>query len=347
MDIALTRAEIARMMRDVSAFDKARLLAELERDVVKDQTYRLLPLGDDAAQYLRHKRKRLTEGSYEQYEGTLNKFCRYFADLRGVIDFEPPVGTERVEDFLDSTFGDCKPRTYNRHLYVLRDFFKFHVLRGSLVANPMLTVEAAKSRDVHRTTFTGDQIRAIIASQPEVRDRLALRLLLDYGLRKGSLRAIQFMHFDHHQHRITVFAKGGKVRLLPIPSKPFWHDLERYIVESQANPADFLMCQQKFIPGRGVWRYPDKPMGSTGLHNWWYRCLENAGVVAKGTQSGERMHKARHTAGQRLLDATGNLKAAQKLLGHASIATTGNLYTDWDLEQLAASLKGVLEDDDE
>ena len=49
------------------------------------------------------------------------------------------------------------------------------------------------------------------------------------------------------------------------------------------------------------------------------------------------MHKARHTAGQRLLDATeGNLKAVQKLLGHASIQTTGDVYTDWDIEQLAA-----------
>ena len=50
------------------------------------------------------------------------------------------------------------------------------------------------------------------------------------------------------------------------------------------------------------------------------------------------MHKARHTAGQRLLDATGNLKAVQKLLGHTSIQTTDDVYIDWDVEQLAASL---------
>jgi site-specific recombinase XerC len=37
------------------------------------------------------------------------------------------------------------------------------------------------------------------------------------------------------------------------------------------------------------------------------------------------MHKARHTAGQRLLDTTGNLKAVQKLLGHESIQTTGDI----------------------
>jgi site-specific recombinase XerC len=37
------------------------------------------------------------------------------------------------------------------------------------------------------------------------------------------------------------------------------------------------------------------------------------------------MHMARHTAGQSVLDSTGNLKAVQKLLGHSSITTTGDI----------------------
>ena len=59
------------------------------------------------------------------------------------------------------------------------------------------------------------------------------------------------------------------------------------------------------------------------------------------------MHKSRHTAGQRVLDATGNLKAVQKLLGHASIQTTGDIYADWDIDQLAATMADVLAEDDE
>jgi site-specific recombinase XerC len=59
------------------------------------------------------------------------------------------------------------------------------------------------------------------------------------------------------------------------------------------------------------------------------------------------MHKARHTAGQRVLDATGNLKAVQKLLGHSSIQTTGDIYADWGIDQLARTLADVLSDDDE
>jgi integrase len=117
------------------------------------------------------------------------------------------------------------------------------------------------------------------------------------------------------------------------------------------------MCQQKTIPygprdadGKrsvGVRRFPDKPMSDHGLHRWWYGCLERAGIVTQGTLSGERMHKARHTAGQRVLDATGNLKAVQKLLGHASIQTTGDVYADWDIDQLAVTLADVLTEEDD
>lgn len=96
----------------------------------------------------------------------------------------------------------------------------------------------------------------------------------------------------------------------------------------------------------GVRRYPAKPMSDHAAHDWWYRCLATAGIVAPDTTSGERMHKSRHTAGQRVLDATGNLKAVQKLLGHASIQTTGDIYADWDIDQLAATMADVLADDE-
>jgi len=91
-------------------------------------------------------------------------------------------------------------------------------------------------------------------------------------------------------------------------------------------------------------RFPDQPMANHGLHDWWYRCLARSGIVPGRVTSGERMHKARHTAGQRVLDKTGNLKAVQKLLGHTTIQTTGDIYTDWDVDQLAETLRQVVED---
>lgn len=71
-------------------------------------------------------------------------------------------------------------------------------------------------------------------------------------------------------------------------------------------------------------------MSDHGAHDWWYRCQERAGLVAAGQTSGARMHRTRYTAGQRILDATGNLKAAQALLRHTSISTTADTTSsDW------------------
>jgi site-specific recombinase XerD len=315
------------------------------REALKDKSYQRYPMGEEAAAYLRVKRKRLTDSSYRDYESCLDKLARHFTDLEPE-DFEPPVGTQRLEEFIDALWGAKEPRTFNKNLSIIGDFFEFQVRRGRLHGDPTTSIERAKARGVYRTTFTADQRRAIIASQDNLRDRIALRLLLDYGLRKGSLQAVRFKHFDHVRKRLTIFAKGGKVRALPLPDPAFWHDLERLILDSQAEPHYFLMQRTKGN-GAAITLIPDEPMGVHGMHRWWYRCLERAGVVAEGTTSGERMHKARHSAGQRLLDHTGNLKAVQQLLGHQSIATTGDIYVGWDEEQLAASLESVLRKESE
>ncbi|MGZ6584261.1 MAG: site-specific integrase, partial [Solirubrobacteraceae bacterium] len=139
------------------------------------------------------KRKRLTDSSYRDYERGLDKLARYFPDLE-LADFEPPVGTERVEEFLDAQYGGGSPRNYNKNLSILRDFFKAAVLRGRLHGDPTLPIERARARGVYRTTFTPDQRRATLAAAEERRDRIALRLLFDYGIRKGTLKAVQFKH---------------------------------------------------------------------------------------------------------------------------------------------------------
>jgi integrase len=337
----LTLDDAKRMLREQAP----EWVAEEYRERMRDKSYQLCPLGHAAASYLHAKRKRLTDSSFRDYEGCLDKLARYFPDLE-LADLEPPIGVNRIEEFLDATWGRREPRTYNKNLSIVKDFIRWQIVRGELHGDPTLPIERARSRQVYRTTFTNDQRRAIIASADELRDRIALRLLLDYGIRKGALTAVQFKHFDHQRRRLTIFTKGQKVRELPIPHPAFWLDLERHILDVEARPEHYLMPRMK---GNGASTSLDAklPMGAHGMHSWWYRRLEAAGVVPTGTTSGERMHKARHTAGQRVLDATGNLKAVQKLLGHSSIQTTGDVYADWDIDQLATTMAQVLAEDEE
>lgn len=341
------------MSATLDAYQQA---ARILREAVKDKSYRVYPMGQEAGEYLRWKRGRITPETYRDIEAFLDKLAREFPDL-GMVDFEPPVGTQRLEEFLDRLWGDRAPRTYNKNLSWCKDFFKWAVLKGKLHGDPSLPLVPHKKRDVHREIFGDDHRARIMADGPDPenmrRDRIALYLLIKWALRKGALRRIQFKHCDLNRRVLTVFTKGEKVRHLKILDGAFWDDLEKLIFETGAEPSHYLLCRQKAIfrgydrqtgePRMENYQFRDQPMGVHGLHDWWYGCLQRAGIVPAGTTHGERMHKARHTAGQRVLDATGNLKAVQKLLGHASISTTADVYTDWDMDQLAETMQGIEE----
>lgn len=347
----------------VAAADRLTLAqaARMMRDATKDKSYRALPLGEEVGRYMRGRRKSLTPDSARDYESCLHKLALYFADLN-LKDLEPPLGRERMEEFLDHQWGAKAGRTYNKALSVMHSFFKWQVMAGRMYGDPTIGIERAKKAGIYRTTFTPEQVAAILAGQAELRDRIALRLLLHYGLRRGALARVQFKHFDHVRKKLTIFTKGQKVQIIPIPQPGFWDDLGRLLLdlnwdgaELRENPAampeHYLMARRKKVgagkPGfpSGYWKFcPDMPMGHHGLHSWWYECLARAGIVSHGTTAGERMHKARHSAGQNVLDKTGNLKAVQKLLGHSSIQTTADIYTDWDMDRLEATLLDVIED---
>lgn len=328
-------------------------LAREYRDRLKDKGYRAYPMGGEAGHYLRWKRGQITQATYRDYEACLDKLSRYFPDLE-IADFEPPVGTERLEEFLEIHWGDREPRTYNKNLSTIKDFFKWAVLKGKIHGDPALPVVRHKARDVHRETFNHDTLIRIFTDGPDpdhlFRDRCCLRLLLKYGLRKGALRNIQFKHFDRHRRCLTVFTKGEKIRTLRIKDEGFWKDLARLRRDVDPEDTHYLLPRRKWVfwkydqNGKALGRfvsYPAEPSGEHGTHNWWYGCLQRAGIVPLGVTAGEKMHKSRHTAGQTLLDNTGNLKAVQKLLGHSDIAVTGNTYTDWDEGQLADSMELV------
>ncbi|MGZ4347965.1 MAG: site-specific integrase [Gaiellaceae bacterium] len=316
---------------------------------------RAFPLGGEAAAYLRQNRERLLPNTYNTYESCLDKFARFFCDLE-LSDFEPPIGTERLEEFIDEEWGERSARTRAKNISVLKGFFEWAVLRGKLHGDPARPIRPPKKRGVLRSTFSDDERAQILAAGPDPellhRDRCALRLLLTYGVRKESLRLVQFRHFDHNRRRLTIFTKGAKVRTLPIVEAGFWDDLGRHIIEWGAQPDDFLLCRRDLRPNRHkagekfITEYRDQPMGGHGLRKWWYRCLQRAGIVTAGTTSGRKMHSARYTAGQAVLDKTGNLKAVQKLLGHSSITTTGDIYTDWDIDQLEQTMRDVVGEDE-
>lgn len=175
------------------------------------------------------------------------------------------MGTERLEEFVDDLWGDSAARTRAKNISVLKGFFEWATLSGRLHGDPARPIRPPKKRGVERTTFSVDQERAILA-QNDRRDRIALHLLLKVGIRKGALQGVQFRHFDHAQKRLTIFTKGGKVQTVPVVDPAFWDELERHILDWQAEPGEYLLCRRTVRPNRHkpgekfVTEYRDQPM---------------------------------------------------------------------------------------
>lgn len=219
-------------------------------------------------------------------------------------------------------------------------FFKWAQAEFKLQGNPVVPIRSPRLRDVERELFSADDVVRIVAAQPELRDRVALKLLFLMGLRKGELAAIRFRDFDLGRRRLRVHGKGGKIRHTPIPTEELRQEIGD--LSLRRDPQEHLLYPQKRGPkGTVIWEDRRKPLSGPALHRWWYRCLTRAGVVDEGTTHGKKMHGARYTSGTEFYLATGDIYATQQLLGHADVSTTANIYVQGSPADLEAKLRKV------
>ena len=164
-------------------------VAAMLRDPTKDKAYQLFPLGQEAAEFLRIKRKRLTPASERAYEAALAQLALYFPTLE-LRDLELPAGVGLLERFMDDTWGDRAPRTYNKNLSFVSEFFKFQVIRAKMRGNPCDPIEPAKTRharsdDLLRGSATRDRRRGREPARPR-RPSTPVRLRTAPGLAAGG-----------------------------------------------------------------------------------------------------------------------------------------------------------------
>ena len=323
--------------------DAARVL----RDAMKDRSYRATPLGLVVGRYYRWKKFEwgATEATLRDYEIPLAYLSLDHADLE-LRDFEPPVGTERLREFLEARWGEREPRTRAKNLSILRDFFRWAQLEGLIQGDPTLPIRRPRKRGVVRSVFTPGDVAKVLAAQPRMRDRVALMLLFYVGIRKAELLGVQYKHFDHATHLLTIVkGKGGKVRRVPILHPELMGALERLILDAQAEPDDYLLnTRARAVGERGVAEWvedPSRPLSPVAAHRWWAGCLERAGLPHRP------MHEARHTAISAFLRSPhGSMELAQLLAGHASVSTTVDIYGHMQTTDLEDALRRLYHDED-
>jgi integrase len=186
--------------------------------------------------------------------------------------------------------------------------------------------------------FSDEEKAAIVAAQTSIRDRAAVLLLLRAGIRKGELRNLTVRDVDLvHKLILVRRGKGGKARRVPIRGSVI-QALEEFMLtpipglDREPLLDDHILYRSSSKNRYGV-AQPDKPMAQSTAHNWWYGCLQRAGIVDANVTSGRKMHTTRHTYATDLGRATNwNMLAVQKNLGHSKIGTTVDVYTQFSFE---------------
>ncbi|UCE49703.1 MAG: tyrosine-type recombinase/integrase [Phycisphaerales bacterium] len=158
-----------------------------------------------------------------------------------------------------------------------------------------------------------------------VRAWMLVDLALSTGLRVSEIAALNIKDVDLKRGCLSIvrLKRKKKVRETLALGKDTAQHLKEYIAWTGQKKG------RLFVGSRG-------PLSAQGLQRIWKRSVELAGLPEELS-----IHSARHTIAVQLLKKTGNLRQAQKQLGHASPATTANMYADISFEDMQNGLNGL------
>ncbi|HEY5623563.1 MAG TPA: tyrosine recombinase XerC [Gammaproteobacteria bacterium] len=274
--------------------------------------------------YLRHLRdeRRLSPHTLRAYERDIRAFLEFVE--RGGLTITG-INSYAVRQFAaESHRKGLAARSISRRLSAVRRFLAFLVVEKELPANPGVGVQAPKPPRRLPKTMDTDQIASLLALEGDdtftIRDRAILELLYSSGLRLAELVGLDLVDVDLDDMTVRVTGKGNKTRVVPVGRAAAdairaWLAVRGKFAGAGQN-ALFVSRRGPRLSGRSV---------QERLRQWARR---------RGTGIAIHPHMLRHSFATHLLESSGNLRAVQELLGHASISTT-QIYTHLDFQHLA------------
>ena len=176
-----------------------------------------------------------------------------------------------------------------------------------------------------KPVWTPEQVRAIVGSAPEpYRALFACEALT--GARRGELLALQWKQIDFDGRKLRVEQSLWRGRLVT----PKTEGSFRTVLFGEALGkalTNHLQNSQHIGPGDFVFSKPDgsTPDPDVLRRDVLYPALDRLGIPRNSRSAG--FHTFRHSVGSFINAQTGNLKLAQKLLGHSNLSTTADIYT--------------------
>jgi len=236
------------------------------------------------------------------------------------------------------------PSSIARKLSAWRGMFAWLALHQAVVSNPVDGVRAPKRvKALPKALGVDDAVRLVSSAvsgdeTSATRDacsKAMFELLYSSGLRVAELTSLDAKHVKNASYEslswldldageLTVTGKGSKRRSVPIGTAAItalreWLVARPQIVRTKPDDdahALFLSARGHRISAREVQR------------------RIKAHAQSLGIPADVHPHVLRHSFASHLLQSSGDLRAVQEMLGHASIAST-QVYTSLDFQRLS------------
>ena len=259
-------------------------------------------------------------------------------DLRGVTQVQIRKCAARLHA------RGLNARSISRKLSAWRGFFGWLSMQIELPANPVDGVKPPrKSKPLPKALAADDAVRLVAQADPgrdpdstlAACNRAMFELLYSSGLRVSELVGIDVADIgegsyesagwiDLGEAEVTVTGKGGKKRKVPVGKAALqaisdWLPLRAGLVRADGGTDRHAL----FLNERGARMSPRVTQLRLKAHG---KGLEMASDV--------HPHMLRHSFASHVLQSSGDLRAVQEMLGHASITAT-QVYTALDFQRLA------------
>jgi integrase/recombinase XerC len=274
--------------------------------------------------------------AFEQYlaaerglsANTRESYRRDLAALAAMAGNTPleKIGAQQIRRFIAQQHSrGLSGKSLARMLSAWRGFFGWLTRRHGLAANPCAGMRAPKSAKALPKSLSPDVAAQLLDTHVEsallLRDQAMFELLYSSGLRLAELVSLDLPDARSiAAGEIEVTGKGAKTRVVPVGSHAAaavaaWLK-ERAGLARNDEPALFLNLHGGRLSPRSV---------QTRLRLFAQR---------QGIAGNVHPHMLRHSFASHVLQSSGDLRAVQEMLGHASISTT-QVYTHLDFQHLA------------
>ncbi|KND56539.1 Site-specific tyrosine recombinase [Candidatus Paraburkholderia kirkii] len=272
-------------------------------------------------------------------EHTLRGYTHELSELRALAKNRPLESLTAADirgAVVRAHAAGLSSRSIAHRLSAWRAFYRWLAERVEMPANPVATVRAPKRDKTLPKALSVDDAMALMdapqsGSAEALRDHAMLELFYSSGLRLAELVGLDFQHIDTKEHKsagwlnlaheeVTVLGKGNRRRSVPVGRKAVealraWLDVRGDFVRLDPFPLFLSVRGNRMSPG--VVRERVKRL-----------------ALQAGIPSNVHPHVLRHSFATHVLQSSGDLRAVQELLSHASITAT-QVYTSLDFQHLA------------